>query len=445
MTAAISIDHVSKEYRLGTISAGTLHEDLGRWWARVRGRPDPIHKVDAVHPPRRTGDLFRALEDVTFDVPHGEVLGVIGPNGAGKSTLLKILSQVTAPSSGEVRLWGRVASLLEVGTGFHPDLTGRENIFLNGAILGMTKAEIRRNFDEIVAFSECEAFIDTPVKRYSSGMYVRLAFAVAAHLESEILIVDEVLAVGDAQFQKKCLGKMRAVSAHGRTILFVSHSMAAISALCTRAVLLRGGTVALHGETSRVVDAYQSERLTTRGERQNVAEMPRIGTGKGRFISLEMHATDASGRRLPMAVPGCDLHIETRVLAMTDFSDANVAIIVFDAGGYRVVDINTALGGEFLSLTRNQVGTVTFHATDVLLKPGVYYVGLWLGRGLIEALDYVEGAGSLDVREDAAATRHTQVFPGVYQCRFTHSLTVDEVGVANGIQGVSSSAVAQRP
>ena len=214
MSFAISIEDVSKSYRLGAIGTGTLGADLSRWWSRITDRR-AAGAAPKKHHPRHDGDLFWALEDVSFTVNEGDVLGIIGRNGAGKSTLLKVLSQVTAPTTGRIKIRGRIASLLEVGTGFHPELTGRENVFLNGAILGMSRAEIRRKFDEIVAFSECEDFIDTPVKRYSSGMYVRLAFAVAAHLEPEILIVDEVLAVGDAQFQKKCIGKMQDVGRHG--------------------------------------------------------------------------------------------------------------------------------------------------------------------------------------------------------------------------------------
>ena len=231
MSTVISVEQVSKAYRLGQIGGGTLKEDFARWCAKLSGKPDPLLKIGQEHHARRMGEQFWALENVSFEVKQGEVLGIIGRNGAGKSTLLKILSQVTTPTSGRIKIKGRIASLLEVGTGFHPDLTGRENVFLNGAILGMTKAEIRKKFDEIVAFSGVEEFIDTPVKRYSSGMYVRLAFAVAAHLEPEILIVDEVLAVGDAEFQKKCLGKMQDVATGGRTVLFVSHNMAAISRL----------------------------------------------------------------------------------------------------------------------------------------------------------------------------------------------------------------------
>jgi lipopolysaccharide transport system ATP-binding protein len=256
MSKVISVENVSKSYRLGDIGGGTLRGDIARRWARFRGRPDPLAEIGSQPHARQMGDLFLALDNVSFEVQQGEVLGIIGRNGAGKSTLLKILSQVTSPTAGEIKIRGRIASLLEVGTGFHPELTGRENIFLNGAILGMTKAEIRRKFDAIVAFSEIEPFIDTPVKRYSSGMYVRLAFAVAAHLDPEILIVDEVLAVGDAAFQKKCLGKMGDVSREGRTILFVSHGMAAVRKLCTAAIWIDAGRIVDRGDTSKVIDHY---------------------------------------------------------------------------------------------------------------------------------------------------------------------------------------------
>ena len=261
MSTVIEVDDVWKKYRLGIIGTGTLRHDFERWWHRIRGKPDPYSKLDqrseirnrkselATNVDHRISGVSASLGDdevwalrgVSFEVKQGEILGIIGRNGAGKSTLLKILSRVTSPTKGEVRVKGRIASLLEVGTGFHPELTGRENIFLNGAILGMTKAEIRTKLDEIVAFAEIDTYIDTPVKRYSSGMYVRLAFAVAAHLEPEILIVDEVLAVGDAEFQKKCLGKMGEVAHEGRTVLFVSHNLSAIANIYQSAVLLHFG------------------------------------------------------------------------------------------------------------------------------------------------------------------------------------------------------------
>jgi lipopolysaccharide transport system ATP-binding protein len=254
----IEIEGLSKQYRLGQVGTGTLSHDLNRWWYKVRGKEDPFLKIGEANNRATKGnsDYVWSLDDINFSVNSGDVVGIIGKNGAGKSTLLKVLSKVTSPTTGKVKVRGRIASLLEVGTGFHPELTGRENIFLNGAILGMKKHEISAKFDEIVAFSGVERYIDTPVKRYSSGMYVRLAFAVAAHLEPEILIVDEVLAVGDAEFQKKCLGKMKDVSGAGRTVLFVSHNMAAVKSLCNRGIMLKNGKVVLDADVDTVVQRY---------------------------------------------------------------------------------------------------------------------------------------------------------------------------------------------
>ncbi len=254
--SVISVENLSKSYRLGQINTGTFSRDLEAWWARLRGQPNPHLRIGETDHGNRDGEELWALRDVSFTVEQGEVLGIIGRNGAGKSTLLKILSRVTAPTSGRIRVKGRVASLLEVGTGFHPELTGRENVYLNGAILGMTRQEVTRKFDEIVDFAGVEKFIDTPVKRYSSGMYVRLAFAVAAHLDPEILVVDEVLAVGDAEFQKKCLGKMGEVAQGGRTVLFVSHNMAAVTMLCGSSLLIDKGSIHGIGKTSSIIRAY---------------------------------------------------------------------------------------------------------------------------------------------------------------------------------------------
>lgn len=254
----IRVENVSKKYRLGIINHGTLRQDIESWWAVFRGREDPNRLVEICteEKNRLHGDLFYALDNISFDIRQGERVGIIGRNGAGKSTILKIISRITAPTEGRVRIKGRIASLLEVGTGFHPELTGRENVFLNGAILGMTREEITQKFNEIVEFAEIRQFIDTPVKRYSSGMYVRLAFAVAAHLEPEILIVDEVLAVGDVSFQKKCLGKMKEVSGEGKTVLFVSHNLAAIKQLCPRSILLQDGKIIEDGPSEYVIQEY---------------------------------------------------------------------------------------------------------------------------------------------------------------------------------------------
>ncbi|WP_405325635.1 ABC transporter ATP-binding protein [Leeuwenhoekiella sp. LLG6367-2.1] len=255
----LKAENISKQYRLGNVGSGTLRDDFKRSWAKIRGKEDPFLKVGAVNDcsQKSTEDYVWALRDINFEVQQGEVLGIIGKNGAGKSTLLKILSRVTAPSTGVIKSRGRIASLLEVGTGFNHELTGRENIFLNGAILGMTKTEISSKLDEIIDFSGCERYIDTPTKRYSSGMTVRLAFAVAAFLEPEILVVDEVLAVGDAEFQKKAIGKMQDISkGEGRTVLFVSHNMTSVRSLCSRGILLEKGLVKMSGSIQEVVEDY---------------------------------------------------------------------------------------------------------------------------------------------------------------------------------------------
>lgn len=259
----IQAENICKDYRIGVINHGMLYRDLQSWWARLLGKPDPnsevgnprLHKLDNS---RLNGDIFSALKDVNFEIQKGEIVGVVGRNGAGKSTLLKVISRITAPTRGRIRLKGRVASLLEVGTGFHPELTGRENVFLNGAILGMTRGEISRKFDQIVEFAEISEYIDTPVKRYSSGMYVRLAFSVAAHLEPEILLIDEVLAVGDINFQKKCLGRMQQLGRDGRTVLFVSHNLASVQQLCSKSMLVDDGRVVKMGPTKEIIQDYVS-------------------------------------------------------------------------------------------------------------------------------------------------------------------------------------------
>jgi lipopolysaccharide transport system ATP-binding protein len=258
----LKAENISKQYRLGQVGTGTLTHDLNRWWHEIRGKENPYLKIGDTNDRSTKGesDYVWALQDINFEVERGEVLGIIGKNGAGKSTLLKILSKVTAPTTGSIKCRGRIASLLEVGTGFNGEMTGRENIFLNGAILGMTKKEITSKIDEIIEFSGCERYIDTPVKRYSSGMTVRLAFAVAAFLEPEILVIDEVLAVGDAEFQKKAIGKMQDISrSGGRTVLFVSHNMAAVETLCTRVMSLREGRIIDSGNPSKVISKYLQE------------------------------------------------------------------------------------------------------------------------------------------------------------------------------------------
>lgn len=292
MANAIEFDNISKQYRLGQVSRGTLSADLSRWWTTtVLRKEDPYLKIGETNDrsTRGNSDYVWALKDITFDVQQGDVVGIIGKNGAGKSTLLKILSKVTSPTTGEIRTRGRIGTLLEVGTGFHPEMTGRENIYMNGAILGMTKQEIRSKLDEIIDFSGCERYIDTPVKRYSSGMTVRLGFAVAAHLEPEILVVDEVLAVGDAEFQKKAIGKMQDVArGQGRTVLFVSHNMAAVKSLCTRGIVLQNGGMMFDGPTDEAIEVYTHQCSTI--------DASRIVDGINRKMKyLDLHSISFNG------------------------------------------------------------------------------------------------------------------------------------------------------
>jgi len=285
----LRVDNISKQYRIGQLGTGTISHDLNRLIAKIRGKEDPYLKIGEANDRSKAGgsDYVWSLKDINFEVKQGDVLGIIGKNGAGKSTLLKILSQVTTPTTGEVKVKGRIAALLEVGTGFHPDLSGRENIFLNGAILGMTKQEIKSKLDEIVDFSGVAKYLDTPVKRYSSGMLVRLGFAVAAHLEPEILIVDEVLAVGDAEFQKKCLGKMKAVSGEGRTVLFVSHNMTSIKALCTSGLFLENGMVKYLGNIDQAITKYFNLNAISLKQKGLIPDnYPRINTGQAKIIEF---------------------------------------------------------------------------------------------------------------------------------------------------------------
>ncbi len=332
---ALQIEGISKSYQLGVIGRKTLQDEVRFWWHRLRGR-DPRLQMGKVglgssvatastEPLSEDGQFFWALKDVTFNVEAGEVVGIIGRNGAGKSTLLKVLSRITEPTEGRAITNGRIGSLLEVGTGFHPEMTGRENVFLNGAILGMRKAEIERKYDDIVAFAEMRQFADTPVKRYSSGMYVRLAFAVAAHLDPEILLVDEVLAVGDAGFQRKCLGKMGDVASSGRTILFVSHNMAAIQQLCTRCVVLNEGRVYFSGPTEAAIRAYM--QLVSERQTQRLADRDdRKGSGLVRFQNVTYHLED--GEETEVFFSGQNIGIRLHYRAPQELQNAQARVVI---------------------------------------------------------------------------------------------------------------------
>ena len=361
-----------------------MANDFILWWAKLRGKPNPLLRIGEMDHGNRDGETIWALKDISFTVKQGEVLGIIGRNGAGKSTLLKILSRVTAPTQGRIRVKGRVASLLEVGTGFHPELTGRENIYLNGAILGMNRKEIDRKFDEIVDFAEVEKFIDTPVKRYSSGMYVRLAFSVAAHLEPEILLVDEVLAVGDAQFQKKCLGKMGEVARKGRTVLFVSHNMASVVQLCSTSILLNNGLLDCVGDVDACITKYLDNDQT---KADNVISYGKSLTDTIKVFSVKVNGADSRNmtlfsdtRELNIVIDGC-LNERSRISLEARLVDSNGAPLAhyspahFDAS-YNKSE-NRCLGSFVLSgVIRLPSFTKGDYFLDIYLTdPGVR--GLW--------------------------------------------------------------------
>ena len=381
----VRADGIGKQYSLGEMRAsyGLLSEALG---ARLRGR--------GKQPPRRSD--FWALREVSFEVPQGQTFGIIGHNGAGKSTLLKIIARVTPPTTGEMHLRGRVGTLLEVGTGFHPELTGRENIYLNGAVLGMQRSEIARKFDEIVSFAEVEKFIDTPVKRYSSGMYLRLAFAVAAHLEPEILIVDEVLAVGDLAFQKKCLGRMDAVASEGRTVLFVSHNLAAVSTLCERAMLLSRGTKMTEGPASDVIESYvrSLRRETGVGLRERT---DRQGTGAFRFTEAALVTDDGVVIDSPASGQDFSFALQYETVGNKPLHNVSVAIGVMTVLGQLILHLYSRTAGVMFREVPGR-GEIRCRVPRCPLPAGQYGVTLWAELGG-EPLDWVDRAFELTVHE----------------------------------------------
>jgi lipopolysaccharide transport system ATP-binding protein len=401
MSFAIRVDNLGKRYRLGLTHANSIRELVNRTWKRLLGRQEKLlphekaelqalvgHRVEA-------DGSFWALRDVSFEVQPGEVVGIIGRNGSGKSTLLKILSQITAPTTGRVELHGRVASLLEVGTGFHPELSGRENVYLNGAILGMTKTEIRRKFDEIVTFAEIEQFIDTPVKRYSSGMYVRLAFAVAAHLEPEILVVDEVLAVGDATFQDKCLGKMGDVAKHGRTILFVSHNMAAVSALCDRGIVLKDGQIDAIGHIETAISAYNAGVITTSSGLFDLTTHP------GRNATLlpiikQVAISNGNGEVTTRYSPRDTMIARILIDPPERIREPRVAFAIEDYQRRRLFSVASYFEEQNLA---DSLGTATVQCTipNLNLGTGRYYLSVSIGTKYEGLVDGIECFGRIEV------------------------------------------------
>jgi ABC-type polysaccharide/polyol phosphate transport system ATPase subunit len=407
MQTAIRVESLGKSYRVGRNPQGfgryhTLRESLV-------AAPAALMRRMRNGPGGDRGDQFWALRDVGLEVRSGEIMGIIGHNGAGKSTLLKILSRITKPTTGRVVLGGRVGSLLEVGTGFHPELTGRENIYLNGSILGMSRREITHRFDEIVAFAEVERFLDTPVKRYSSGMYVRLAFAVAAHLEPEILLVDEVLAVGDAQFQKKCLTKMEGIAAGGRTIILVSHQMSLVQRISDRVALLEKGHLTALGAKEEIIARYLASgpEMAPPGDWINLSRSSRSGIGGARVIAARYRCPDAAaaGHPYPDGPLEVGLIIESESIRSVD----GLAVRFFDRYGTLLINANISflrLGGTIdIREGRNEV---SFHIRQLHLNPGVYTIGFWVANSQIgDVVDHVSSAFHLDVMETPTARRTT--------------------------------------
>jgi lipopolysaccharide transport system ATP-binding protein len=367
MSTAIKFENISKEYRLGLVSTQTLSHDLNRWWKmNVLQKEDPYLKIGEVNDraTKGTSDYVWALKDINFEVQQGDVLGIIGKNGAGKSTLLKILSKVTTPTTGTIKARGRIASLLEVGTGFHPEMTGRENIFMNGAIMGMTKAEIKSKLDEIVDFSGVERYLDTPVKRYSSGMTVRLGFAIAAHLEPEILVVDEVLAVGDAEFQKKAIGKMQDVSrGDGRTVIFVSHNMTAVKNLCKTGIMLKNGSTEYNGQIDDVVNYYLDSETTRiiKNNNWNYENAP-----GNEYIKVKSTFIDNYNERITVK---SFFDIVTEFWNLDENANINVSMIIWDINQNPVFNITTTSIPLLKGLHK-----AVFHIPENLMNDGIYMI-----------------------------------------------------------------------
>ncbi len=386
MELAIKVENLSKAYQLGEIGTGTLGNDLSRWLAKIRGKEDPFLKIGEENDRATKGksDVVWSLKDINFEIQEGDAVGIIGRNGAGKSTLLKLLSRVTSPTSGEINVKGRIASLLEVGTGFHPELSGRENIFLNGAILGMRKKEIHRRFDEIVEFSGVERYIDTPVKRYSSGMYVRLAFAVAAHLESEILIVDEVLAVGDAEFQKRCLQKMKEISkGEGRTILFVSHTMASVKQLCNKGILLANGKVELEGHMTDVINLYLSNKSETS---LGKVILPKRENTDLFFTSVSM--LNENGEDIIAVSHSSVFYIEVSFTVIKKIDNVEISICFKNANGINVffTSLSEAFSSNICDFKPGQYRTKTKIRGNFLI-PGSYTIDIYAHHRNISNID----------------------------------------------------------
>lgn len=416
---SIKVENLSKAYQIGEFSTGTISQDIERWWVtNIMRKEDPFLKLGESNDRSKKGqsNIVWSLKDVNFEIKQGEALGIIGKNGAGKSTLLKLLSRVTAPSIGSIKVKGRIASLLEVGTGFHPELTGRENIFLNGGILGMRNYEVKQKLEEIIDFSGVERYIDTPVKRYSSGMYVRLAFAVAAYLESEILIVDEVLAVGDSEFQKKCLGKMDSVSkGEGRTVLFVSHNLASISALCKNVLLLENGAINFLGNLQEGINLYSNQITSSfsKTNEMNLNECERFGNGRVRFKSFKLNTVQG----LSIFQTGDNLLLELVLEAFDYIKDFIVTAVIYDKQGFKILEMNNRIKDVIITSFPGDVFSIKFNIFNLLLAPGDYLLGLWAGLPN-EDMDAIEYVTILEIFKNNNLISSSYTFQGIYQAQF---------------------------
>ena len=378
----LKAENISKQYRLGQVGTGTLSHDLNRWWHQVRGKENPYLKIGDTNDRSTKGssDYVWALQDINFEVERGEVLGIIGKNGAGKSTLLKILSRVTAPTTGSIKFGGRVASLLEVGTGFNGEMTGRENIYLNGAILGMTKKEIASKIAEIIEFSGCERYIDTPVKRYSSGMTVRLAFAVAAFLEPEILIIDEVLAVGDAEFQKKAIGKMQDISKQGgRTVLFVSHNMAAVKSLCTRGIVLEHGRVVFEGGIQDSISRYYNSNFNVdENEFLGIYNLQNHRDKKSKF-GIQQAELFCNGQLTDTIYTGSTFLLKLYFETNRDFFEGEVGLVIKDSDQVSYIGINNKHLGNSITVKEGNGEAEIVIEEFPIFDNGDYWINLYIG------------------------------------------------------------------
>lgn len=387
----IQVSNLGKKYTLEHLNKGSSYNTFRDALTNKAKSLVNSSKRDLNH------EEFWALKDVSFEVQQGDRIGIIGRNGAGKSTLLKILSRITEPTHGSVSIKGRVASLLEVGTGFHPELTGRENIFLNGAILGMSKTEIKQKFDEIVAFAEVEKFLDTPVKRYSSGMYVRLAFAVAAHLEPEILIVDEVLAVGDVQFQKKCLGKMQDVSKNnGRTVLFVSHNIDAIQRLCSHCIFFQKGRLKGYGKTNDIIMHYLNDGMHDAQPNQNIdlRRSNRTGNGLAKFMEIQYNCPEDGSYKNPYSTG--PLSFLVKIEAFEEMEIDSLAVDISNQSGYVLLNNDICIHGQIIKLIKG-INTIRFLIKRVYLYAGKYLISLYLAKKKIAIIDFIEHAFEIEI------------------------------------------------